>query len=175
MQETVIEPSGVTSGIYAVPLPEDFRDRAATAHDRVGRPAVGKWHELACMGAGGGLWTTASDLARFAIEIMLVHAGQSDKIISRDTLDLMLTHQIEDEVNGIRPILGVGLVGFGEGRDFLLWAGGSNPPGFRSLLVWYPERGQGVAIMTNGANGFNLINEILNSIAIEYGWPGSGG
>jgi CubicO group peptidase (beta-lactamase class C family) len=168
MQETVLEPSGMTSGIYAVPLPEDLRDRAATAHNRLGRPAQVKWHELACMGAGGGLWTTTSDLARFAIEIMHTYAGESNQVISQDALNMMLIAESELDENIHQ---GVGFVFWGEGRDFTLPSTGGNPPGFLSILIAFPERGQGAAIMTNGANGLDLGWEILNSLAVEYEWP----
>jgi hypothetical protein len=37
-------------------------------------------------------------------------------------------------------------------------------------MLAYPERGQGVVIMTNGDNGEALYNEIKNGISAEYGW-----
>ena len=55
---------------FELSLPEDRKDGAAAAHKANGQPAVGKWHNLACFGAGGGLWTTPTDLARFGIAIM---------------------------------------------------------------------------------------------------------
>ena len=171
MEEVIFEPTGMSSSTYEVPLPEHRRDEAASAHDQWGQPVAGRWHNFPEVGSGASLWSTAPDLARFASELMLIHAGQSERIISQEALDLMLTPQIEGDEPGCQ--FGIGLVFCGEGRDLLLYATGSNPPTYWSLLVLYPERGQGVAIMTNGANGINLINEILNSIAVEYGWPGS--
>lgn len=47
------------------------------------------------------------------------------------------------------------------------WGGND---GYKSVLVAYPQRGQGVVIMTNGDNGEALMREILNSVSIEYGW-----
>ncbi len=37
-------------------------------------------------------------------------------------------------------------------------------------MIAYPNRGQGVVIMTNGDNRDALWREILNSISVEYGW-----
>jgi hypothetical protein len=37
-------------------------------------------------------------------------------------------------------------------------------------LFAYFDRGQGAVVMTNGDRGDNLFNEILRSIAREYGW-----
>jgi len=166
MQETVLGPTGMTSSIYAVPLPEDLRSRAATAHSSLGNPAPGKWHELVCMGAGGGLWTTPSDLARFAIEIMRSRAGQSNKVLSQEMVNQMLAPQIDmDDYN--RMGLGFGLGG--EGQDPLFWHTGGNAPGFLSLIIAFPERGLGIVVMTNGNAGDSLYDEILMSVDIEYG------
>jgi len=166
MQETVLGPTGMTSSIYAVPLPEDLRSRAATAHSSLGNPAPGKWHELVCMGAGGGLWTTPSDLAHFAIKIMRPRAGQSNKVISQEMVNQMLAPQIDmDDYNQMGLGFGLG----GEGQDPLFWATGRNIPGFLSLLIAFPERGLGIVVMTNGDAGDSLYDEILMSFDIEYG------
>jgi hypothetical protein len=37
-------------------------------------------------------------------------------------------------------------------------------------MVAYSEAGQGAVVMTNSDNGFPLIQEIILSIATEYGW-----
>jgi len=49
--------------------------------------------------------------------------------------------------------------------------GGGNY-GFRCHLLFHPEKGYGAAVMTNASRGGELINEILNAIAFEYGWEG---
>jgi CubicO group peptidase (beta-lactamase class C family) len=166
MRETILGPTGMTSSIYAVPLPEGLESRAATAHSSWGEPAPGKWHELVCMGAGGGLWTTPSDLARFAIEIMQSRAGQSNVVLSQEMVYQMLTPQVDlDDYNR----MGLGFPLEGEGQDPLFWATGRNLPGFLSLLIAFPERGLGIVVMTNGDAGDSLYDEILMSVDIEYG------
>jgi len=170
MQETVLGPTGMASSVYAAPLPEGLESRAATAHSRLGEPAPGKWHELVCMGAGGGLWTTPSDLARFAIEIMRSRAGQSNKVLSQEMVNQMLAPQIDMEGPSR---MGLGFPLQGEGQGLLFWHTGGNDPGFLSLLIAFPESGQGAVIMTNGTRGQELASEIVSSIAEEYGWPGS--
>jgi hypothetical protein len=47
--------------------------------------------------------------------------------------------------------------------------GGDIPEGYQTLLVAIPERGWGVVIMTNGANGDALRMEILYTLAVHYG------
>jgi CubicO group peptidase (beta-lactamase class C family) len=166
MQETVLGPTGMTSSIYAAPLPEGLESRAATAHSIMGEPASGKWHELVCMGAGGGLWTTSSDLARFAIEIMRSRAGQSNKVLSQEMVNQMLAPQIDmDDYNR----MGLGFLLGGEGQDTHFWHAGGNLPGFLSLIIAIPERGLGIVVMTNGIAGDSLYDEILMSVGLEYG------
>jgi len=48
--------------------------------------------------------------------------------------------------------------------------GGSNE-GYRCMLIAWPEKGQGAAVMTNGDYGSNLFMEILRSLSQEYDWP----
>ena len=45
--------------------------------------------------------------------------------------------------------------------------------GYRCFIVAYRDReaGQGAVVMINSDNGSELIQEIVRSIAWEYGWP----
>jgi CubicO group peptidase (beta-lactamase class C family) len=160
MGETIFQPLGMTSSLYAVRLPEALKSRAATAHDEQGMPAPGKWADLPEYGPGGGLWTTPFDLARFAIEIMLSCTGESNRVLSQEMVGEMLTPQNVDLLQG----LGIGV----------LWHRaishtGHNPPGFASILVAFPEEGWGAVVMTNGDNGIALRHEIMRLLAEEYG------
>ena len=159
---TVLEPWGMSSSTLESPLPEDLWAIAATGHRADGRAIPGRWHTYPEMGAGGSMWSTPSDLARFGIGVMLAYAGQSDDVISQEMAIQMLSPQLEGR--GLGPFLG------DDGGDrFYLAHDGAND-GFKSYLVAYPKRGQGVVIMTNGDNGAALWREILNGVSGEYGW-----
>jgi len=71
----------------------------------------------------------------------------------------------------IRDGWGLGLKVAGQGRDLRYSRSGSND-GFRAMMVGFPERNQGVVIMTNGDLGGVLIASLLQAIAAEYDWPG---
>jgi hypothetical protein len=43
--------------------------------------------------------------------------------------------------------------------------------GFEDLFVGYENHGDGVVVMTNAKGGSRLAEELLQSIATEYGWP----
>ena len=55
------------------------------------------WHTYPDF-AAAGLWTTASDLARLAIEVQNESAGKSKKVLSQEMIRQMLTRQKETGV-----------------------------------------------------------------------------
>src|SRR6266571_2072321 len=77
MQETVLTPLRMTASTYEQPLPKERVAAAATGYYANGKQVEGKWHIYPEM-AAAGLWTTASDLARFAIGIQQALAGKSN-------------------------------------------------------------------------------------------------
>jgi len=160
MEETILSPLHMTNSSYEQPLPKEKIANAAVGHRRDGNPIEGKWHTYPEM-AAAGLWTTPSDLCRFAIELMLSLSGKSNIVISENMAKQMLTPQHTNN--------GLGL--FMEGEDFNFYFGhnGSNE-GFRCILIAYPEKGNGAVIMTNSDDGWQLYSEILRSIDSEYGW-----
>ena len=161
MRELVLVPAGMSSSTYEQPLPASLGSRAASAHDWRSKRVDGDWHTYPEL-AAAGLWTTPTDLARFALAIQRAWSGQSDSLLDRPTARAMLT-----EVLGGTG-LGVGLAG--EGQDLRFTHGGSNK-GFRSYLVMYPERGDGVVVMTNGDEGAALMMEVVRAVARAYEWP----
>lgn len=64
--------------------------------------------------------------------------------------------------------LGLEVHGDAGNRDFS--HGGSNE-GYENFLVAFTGSGDGVAVMTNGAQGNELALEITRSVAAAYGWP----
>jgi CubicO group peptidase (beta-lactamase class C family) len=170
MQESILDPVGMTSTTYAVELPIELRANAASAHGRWGRPIVGKWLNAPYMGAGAS-WTTPTDLARFAAEVMLAISGQSNLILSPEMANRMIAPQVEDI-----PFIGPFSMDWGLGWQLnrvrgeqYISHGGDIPEGYQHLLVAIPERGWGAVIMTNGANGDSLRLEILYNLAVLYG------
>jgi CubicO group peptidase (beta-lactamase class C family) len=170
MSEIVLEPVGMADSTFVQPLPEAFRARAATEHDVNGLPFEGKRHHFPVL-AAGGLWTTPSDLARFAIELMRAHAGKSDQLLSEEMAGEMFTPQSETGESGLVDSYGLGFDLGGNGQAFrFMHTGGTW--GSTSLLWVHPETGQGVVIMTNSTTGNGAIRfEILAAIAVVYGWP----
>jgi hypothetical protein len=108
------------------------------------------------------LWTTPSDLARFAIELQQAAQGRSTRVLSAETARLMLTKQL----NGYG--LGAWL---GGGEKVTSFSHGGSNEGYRCMLFAYVETGRGAVVMTNGDGGDGLFNEVMRAIAHEYDWP----
>ena len=161
MQEAVLGKLEMKHSTYQQPLPQEMLAKAAAGHGENGEVIKGKRHTYPEM-AAAGLWTTPSDLARFAIEIQKSRAGKSNKVLTTEMINQMLTVQSGDYG------LGIGVRGTGKALNFS--HGGSNE-GFRCMMFAYAETGQGAVIMTNGDAGGPLADEIFHSIAKEYGWP----
>ena len=160
MRERVLEPAGMRHSTFAQPLPEARRARAAVAHRRDGTPVAGGHHSYPEQ-AAAGLWTTPSDLARFAIEIQRAFAGEDGRILAPASARRMLATEAGSYG------LGFGVAGEGDGLWFM--HGGANA-GFQSYLAAMAEGGKGVVVMTNGDAGGDLAQEILRAVAREYGF-----
>lgn len=160
MKEAVLNRLDMKHSTYEQPLPDKLRPAAAVGHNRRGEPIKGKYHTYPEL-AAAGLWTTPSDLARFAIEIQKARTGKSNRVLNQSLANQMLTVQAGSYG------LGFGIEGTGASARFS--HGGSNV-GFKCILTAYMDSGQGFVIMTNGDNGPQLAGEIIRSAAREYGW-----
>jgi CubicO group peptidase (beta-lactamase class C family) len=157
---TVLGPLGMTNSTYSQPLPDDWRNKAASGHKWNGNLVEGKIHIYPEM-AAAGLWTTPTDLAKFAIEVQLSLAGKSNKVLSQEMTEKMVTPFIED-------FIGMGF--FIEKRGNTLYFGhGGADEGFRAQLLVHKTKGYGAVVMVNSDNG-QILNEIIRSIAREYNW-----
>jgi len=161
MKEMVLDPAGMTHSTYEQPLPATRTADASSAHEANGQVVKGKYHTYPEMSAAG-LWTTPSDLATLAIELQHTNAGQSSKVVSESTFKQMLTVQ--------KAPFGIGYAIEGTGHDVEFDHDGEDE-GFLASFIAFAERGQGLVIMANGANGGSLMSEIIPSVADVYGWP----
>jgi hypothetical protein len=112
--------------------------------------------------AAAGLWTTPSDLGHMAMEVEKEYEGKSSKILSQAMAKQYLTKQKDD--------WGLGVALEGEGATLHFSHSGGNE-GYRCFFVDFPDRHQGVAIMTNSDSGNTVHSAILRAVAKEYGWP----
>ena len=160
-QETVLGPLNMTNSTYQQPLPDGTRKKAATGYRGDGKAVAGKIHVYPEM-AAAGLWTTPTDLARFAIESQLSLVGKSNKVLTREMTAKMVAPFIPSDP--------VGLGFFSEKRGAATYFGhGGADEGFRAQLLVHRDKGYGAVVMVNSDNG-QIMNEILRGIAKEYQW-----
>jgi CubicO group peptidase (beta-lactamase class C family) len=160
-REWVLDPLEMTNSTFEQPLPVARQTQAARAHNDKGTRVDIPWRVFPEQ-AAAGLWTTPTDLARFAIEVQLAVLGRPSRVLAPTVAREMIT-----------PV-GVGsyAVGFameknGEGWYFLH---NGSTYGFRTLLIAHRTKGYGGVIMTNGASGRELITQLLGLIEQEYKW-----
>jgi CubicO group peptidase (beta-lactamase class C family) len=158
LQEMVLGKIGMAQSTFVQPLPEHWEAIAARGHDVDGQVLKGRWRTFPET-AAAGLWTTPSDLARFAMELQRAAQGQSARVLSAETANLMLTKQL----NGY----GFG-AWLGGGEKVTTFSHGGSNEGYRCMLFAYVGTGQGAVVMTNGDGGDGLFNEVMRAIAREY-------
>src|SRR5258706_14567517 len=117
MSSLVFQPIGMTESQYDQPRAGSRVAQAAHGHDDKGHELPGGWHVYPELGPAG-LWTTPTDLAKWALAITAARGGKPGAILSPATAKAMLTPQAGS----------VGLGPFVEdsGRAFRFGHGGDN-------------------------------------------------
>ena len=162
MHDLVLKPLGMTRSTYEQPLPAAWATKAATGYIPNGSMAEGKWHVYPEI-APDGLWTTATDLARFVIDVQKTMATDSGKVLKRSTAKQMVEPFV-DPHGGV----GFSLIDLHGARYFE--HGGWNE-GFCGEIIGHVESGKGVVILIN-ANQPDFMHEVVRSVMRAYDWPG---
>lgn len=162
MHELVLEPLGMTNSFYSKsPLNEQQVANATAGHKSEGSQVFHKRHLYPEM-AAAGLWTTAEDLAKFAIEVQKCLKGESNRILSREFMEMMTTPVLSGEYN-------LGLHNEKIGREMFLGHNGGNE-GYSCSMLFHKEKGFGVVFMSNSDNGYKMKLPIFRSAAAVYGF-----
>jgi CubicO group peptidase (beta-lactamase class C family) len=159
MQELVLQPLHMVHSTFQQPIPEKLQPLVATPYDKDGNAIEGGPRTSPVM-AVGGLWTTPSDLALFALGIQNALAGKPGAIVSPSTAHEML-----------QPVLGDYGLGFsiaGSGSNRYFWHPGATT-GFLAVFFAY-EKGDGVVLMSNQQYSKALMLEVIHALAKQYGW-----
>lgn len=160
LNELVLTPLDMKHSTYDQPLQEAQLKMAATGYLPDGSMTKGKRHTYPEM-AAAGLWTTAEDLARFAIDIQKTVKGESTKVVSQNMVNKMLTPFVAD-------FIGLGIF-LDKHKEDVYFGHGGWDEGFSSELVAHRDKGYGVVILTN-SNHPGFIRELIRSVAYTYAW-----
>ena len=164
MHEAVLEKIGMNDSSYQQPLPANRTHYTAAGTYPDGKPVHGRWHVYPEM-AAAGLWTTPTDLAKFAIEIALSKQGKANHVLSQKMTNEMLT-PVKDEV-----ALGFFL---DEPNPGVFGHSGADE-GFQAMLTMNAKTGEGLIFMTNSDRGLLAGQFVLRTVSDEYKWTQSWG
>jgi CubicO group peptidase (beta-lactamase class C family) len=161
MSEAVLRPIGMTHSTYQQPLPPDRATQTASGYYADRSAVSGKWHVYPEM-AAAGLWTTPTDLARFAVDVQQSLAGKSNKVLSQSMTRELLTDRTSNYG------LGLALTGTGASRTF---GHNGRDAGFDALLLAFMETGQGIVLMINANDNSRMLSRIVEAAGRKYHWP----
>jgi CubicO group peptidase (beta-lactamase class C family) len=162
MHDLVLAPLDMSHSTFEQTLPAALSSAASAGHVD-GQPLPGGRHIYPEL-AAAGLWTTAPDLARFAIGLQGAFQGRPGSMISQQMTKEMMSRQIRAE--------GLGLFVMGtDNRAPSLWYAGRNR-GFDSFLWFAPASGDGIVIMINANDNDETVKNIARSIAVKYQMTG---
>jgi CubicO group peptidase (beta-lactamase class C family) len=161
IRERVLEPIGMENSTFEQPIPEALFEAAASGYYANGVAVPGRHHIYPEI-AAAALWTTPTDVARFLIELQLSLRGESNKVLTEASAELLVT-EVKDDYG-----LGLSLRSL-EGRTYF-WHAGAND-GFRGAMAAHRD-GHGVVVLTNSDNGHELSEAIIELIGKREGWPG---
>ncbi len=159
MEANVLRPFGMSSSAYV--WGSAILEHVASRHDKDGNPlplrpstAV----DVARYGSAGSLMTTATDYAKFLIEVMQPKPPD-DYRLQESTIREMLTPQIEVPA----PVKASWALGWQiwhlDQGDLVLHGG--DDEGWHCASAFSPEKKTGFVILTNGDNGAHMIFDDL--------------
>jgi CubicO group peptidase (beta-lactamase class C family) len=174
VKETVFDPLAMTESTFEEKLLPDWLARTAPGYDKTGKRVNGPERVYPAMSAAG-LWSTPTDYCQIILEIQRAAAAKGGaKILSPGAVEVMLTPYIQNAKNASNRTstvgLGLFLAGDSKHHSGTFFHAGSHA-GYACYAVGRLEAGQGIVVMTNGEDAFDLIGEICQTIADEYGWP----
>jgi len=164
IQEKIFDPAGMKHATLNNPLDPEQHALAAHAHDKDGNTREYPYKlypELAAY----GIWTTAADMALFAIDVQKSLIKDDGTVLSKEKAEETLTR-----------------TGFGEhGLGFMVWDRGRHFPwfghpmdswGYSGLMTASREGGYGMVMLFNGDGGRPVSRNLAKRICKAYGWKG---
>jgi CubicO group peptidase (beta-lactamase class C family) len=158
MKANVLRPFGMKSSGYV--WNDTFEEHAARPHDTKGRALDNRKRtesDIARYGAAGDLHSTASEYAKFLIEVINPKPADDFRLTSKSQTEMLRPHVKLAEEHSLSWALGWKRVRF-RGRT-VISHGGDNP-GFHCTSAAALESKSGFVMMTNGESGVALLKDV---------------
>ncbi|MFC3192962.1 serine hydrolase domain-containing protein [Marinicella sediminis] len=159
MKRWILQPLEMGIADFSQPLPAIKSSQAAQGHDMNGAVVPGGWRNHPEQ-AAAGLWSNASDLAKFLIEMHHAYQGGGKLFTQRD-IELLLNGERHGQAYGFiinRTDTSVAITHFG------------GNVGYRTGMTIDLVSGDGLVYLTNSDSGGNLGNELLYAASQIYDW-----
>lgn len=160
-EKQLLAPLSMSRSSFANPLPETHGN-IAKAHDADGRAiALPRGYEAMPEMAASGLWTSATDLGRLIAALIDSYRTGDGFLPQAIAIDMMTS--VSPSQHGLGPRLE------GTGSSFMFHHAGTNNS-YRAWIEGHLFTGDGLVVLTNGAQGDDLYPEIRNAVADSMGW-----
>lgn len=157
LEARVLKPNGMHDTSFRQPMPTSLKQRRATGYSDDLQPYP---YRLFPFKAAGGVWTTASDMARFMGSVLSALEGQ-ETVLSQS--------MAEQVVSRNRERLAFSKIFAGQDQDVIFRHYGSNQ-GFTCYMLGSVNNKQAVVLMSNSDNGFELLDYVARAVADYYKW-----
>jgi len=156
IQRIVFDPSGMQNSSFKQPIPKDLMLRKATGYEEDLTPYP---YRLFPYLAAGGIWTTPTDLAKFMITLLNDYHKGTHTLISKEMAETVFRKDIGRYVFSL----------WNWGEDIVFQHYGSNQ-GFNCFMYGSLDKNQGIVVMANSDNSFDLFDYIQRAVNDEYKW-----
>ena len=168
MEANLLRPFGMNSSGYV--LTPEMAQQAARPHDKEGEPLPRKKPstalDVARYGSAGSLMTTATDYAKFLIEVMQPRPADDYRLNESSRREMLKPHIEIPAPFKASWALGWQIWHLDKGD---VVAHGGDIDGWHSQSAFSPERKTGFVILTNGDNGYSMIwNELLETLVGNF-------
>ncbi|MFE0805770.1 serine hydrolase, partial [Streptomyces sp. NPDC058812] len=164
MRRTVFEPLRMAHSSFDQDHPETSGRPAAVGHGPLGDPVEGGWRVGPHL-ASSGLWSTAADLAKVAVELRRAFLGEPFAFLSKSLAEELLTPVGEGTFYGLGTVV--------DGEAPALEAGhGGEPHGYRNMMIVRISDGTGFVVLTNAASGRAAIKAVSAGLREQSGIGG---
>lgn len=159
MQQWILDPAGMTQSTFSQPMPASKESQVAKAYTFSGEEVEGGWKNHPEQ-AAAGLWSNATELAQFLVEIYKAYQGK-DAIFSQSDIKGILNDERDGHVYGF-------IVDKTNNEISITHYGGNE--GYRTGMTINLDTGNGLVYLINSDNGIPLGNALLLSASQVYGW-----
>lgn len=159
MNTWILEPIGMKNSKFTQPLQSSDSSKVAKGYMSNGIVLEGGWRNHPEQ-AAAGLWSNATDMAQFMIEIFNAYQGQNS-IFSKSEIQSILNQERDGHIYG--------LIVDKSDTGFAITHYGGNA-GYRTGMTIDLNTGKGLVYLINSDNGGALGNELLLSASQLYNW-----